>query len=262
MLVTKHASLAGALRHVRRLLLILVCGLALAARMAAAQTRCSSVDFNGDVPGSPPVTGGVNQPTQLTTSTGTTVLVQASAFGIGTQPVVLTASAPSRYVDVATAFPSVATGVVRVETMVSFDRLVDGYFLQTSVSIAVGAVLTRLHSRSDGTIGDFFGTGLGSYGANQPFRVRMDIDMSAKNWSFSLDDELNGFADDPVVANLAFVNPVGVLPSVGVVNSSLNIFPVVETGAAIAYDDITVDCPDIVTSNRATTWGQVKILYR
>jgi hypothetical protein len=163
---------------------------------------------------------------------------------------------------VGTTFPPVSNGTVRVEATVSFDRLIDGFFLQTSVSVSE-AVVTRLIVLSDGSVRDDFSrTLLGQYEANTPFRVRMDIDMTVDRWSVALDDELNGFDDDPVISDLPFENPSSVLPSVSVVHASFDVFPVRPIGGSIAYDDIAVLCPDGMTSVSRDTWGSVKLRYR
>ena len=89
------------------------------------------INFDADTPGAPPTTGGVNQPTTLSIPPGGTILVQSSANGINTQPVVITVIGPSIFGDVGINIDPVTSGTVRVEATVSFDRLTDGFFLQT-----------------------------------------------------------------------------------------------------------------------------------
>jgi hypothetical protein len=188
------------------------------------------IDFNQDIPGQPPATGGNNQPTSLFTDPGTSIIVQPSANRINTQPVLLTASAPDEFANVATDFSSVSTGVLRVETTVSFDKLTDGYFLQTAVPLAV---LTRLDVFSSGQIEDDASrTVVGNYTANNPFTVSIDVDMDSHTWSVAINNVLT--------TNLPFENPINVLPQVGEVDASLQIFPVHSSGASVAYDGISI----------------------
>lgn len=219
--------------------ILFLIGLLLGPFSAGAAAIDALFTFDDDIPTLPPATGGLNQPSSLLASPGTTVSVESTANGIFTQPVVLSVSAPSQFADVRFQFSPVSSGVIRVEATVAFDRLIDGFFFQTSVS-PDGAVITRLIATSTGAIADFFGTILGSYAPNQPFNVRIDVDMSARRWSVTIDNELDGFADDGVIADLPFVNPDAVIPSFGTVHASFNVFPVVVTGASVAYDDIRV----------------------
>ena len=147
--------------------------------------------------------------------------------------------------------------IVRVEASVSFDRLTDGFFLQTSVP---SAVVTRLIIRASGEIqdGKEF-TPVGEYEPNQPFRVRMDIDMSAKMWSVTVDNELNGFSDDVVFRNLPFLNPANVLPQVGKVNASLSQFGTAagQGLTTVAYDDISISLVAISNVLATTNRGEL-----
>ena len=58
------------------------------------------IDFDNDVPGSPPAIGGVNEPTSLDVSANTSVLVQSASNGINTQPVVLDEGGTGDFVSV------------------------------------------------------------------------------------------------------------------------------------------------------------------
>ena len=198
------------------------------------------VDFDADVAGQLPSLGGANQPTSLTAEPGTSIVVRAAANGIATQPVVLGAQTGQQYVSVNTSFPPVSQGLVRVEATVSFDRLALGYFLQTSVGSAT-TVVSRLTMNEAGEIKDYMGgVTVGTYAPNQPFRVRMDIDMSARTWSVAIDDEMNGFQDDPVTANLAFANDATAISAVGSVDASMQMSFTTSPPTTVAYDDIEV----------------------
>jgi hypothetical protein len=224
-----------------------------------AQPPCAFVDFNADTPGAPPAIGGPNQPSMLFIGPGTSILVQASANGIGSQPVVLSVSGQGQFVSVAKSFPPVSLGVVRVEATLAIGHLGNGFFLQTGVD-EEHAVVTRIMLLASGSIIDYFGTPLGTYAPGVPFRARMDIDMTADTWSCAIDNELDGFADDAPTSGIPFVNPTSVIPSVGAVNCSLLLFGEGPTATTAAYDDISVVCPG-VTAARPGTWGDLKLRY-
>lgn len=219
---------------------------------AATQEQIALIDFTNDVVGSAPALGGPNQPTSLFARPGTTLVVESSANGINTKPVVLTAAAPNSFGSVDYAFTPVAEGVLRVEATVAFDRLLWGFFLQTT-TCTLCAVVTRLDATDAGEIVDDKSRSVvGHYVAGQPFRVRVDVDMTAKSWSATIDNELDGFGDDPVASNLPFENPLWAIPYVGSVNASLAVFPVLPLGGSVAYDDIAVFVP-VVPDTTAPT---------
>ena len=224
------------------------------------------VSFDGDTPGQPPQTGGPNQPTYLEIRPGTSILVHATAIGITTQPAVITAQTAGQYASIATLFNPVSGGVVRIEATAAFDRLVDGYFFDTTAGSGPFpfAVVTRLITRDLGVIqDDGTRTTVGTYAPHQPLRFRIDIDMATNTWSATVDNEMNGFDDDPVIANLPFENPVEVLPTVGGAWASLSLFPTPSEGpTAVAFDDIQVFVPPPVSTATSTSWGRVKSIYR
>jgi hypothetical protein len=214
------------------------------AGVANSATELAHVDFDNDISGQLPATGGLNQPTDLFSQPGSSVLVQDQSNGIYTQPVVLTVQNAGAYADVRTLFDLISEGTVRIEATVAFDRLADGYFLQTIAGSgsSPSAVVTRLIMRDFGEIqDDVTRTYVGSYSPNQPFHLRMDIDMTEDEWSVAIDNELNGFDDDTVVSNLPFTNPTDSLPTVGGVIASLNLFPTLSVApTTVSYDDIHV----------------------
>jgi hypothetical protein len=165
---------------------------------------------------------------------------------------VLTAQGASQFATVTTLFSPIAEGVVRIEATVAFDRLADGFFLQTSAGSGPFplAVVTRLITRDFGEIqDDATRTTVGFYAPNKPFQVRMDIDMSADQWSVVVDNEMNGFNDDPVISNLPFENPVNHVPTVGAVWASISLFPTFSVApTAVAYDDIRVFVPALTVA--------------
>jgi len=206
------------------------------------------VNFDRDTPGQSPATGGDGQPSELLKPDGTSIDVLSDANGITSQPVVLKVPAEHLFPSVVTRFEPVSSGVVRIEATVAFDRLVDGLFLQTTAGSGSFpfAVLTRLITTADGEIqDDKTRMTVGWYAPNQPFRVRVDIDMTTKSWAVSIDREMNGFGDDPTVSNLPFENPDAVVPTVGAVWGSLLVFPTASAGeTSVAYDDIRIQLPE------------------
>lgn len=222
-------------------LLFFVCG-ANGANGANTGVEIINVNFDSDTPGQPPQTdSGPRSPSLVTGDPGTSILVEAYANGIATQPVVLTAQAASQYARVTKRFGDFSEGIVRVEATVAFDRLADGFFLQTFTGPPF-VVVTRLIMTDSGQIqDDKTRTPVGIYAANQPFRVRMDIDMTSKTWSVAVDNEFNGFDDDPVVQNLPFENPVAMVPTITSVSADFDLFPTLSVATtAVAYDDIRV----------------------
>lgn len=170
---------------------------------------------------------------------GSTIVVRSEANGITTQPVEVTVDTFSKFVSVNVDFEPVVEGMLRIEATVAFDRLFDGFFLQTAVPTAVAS---RLVVTRDGEIQDFADRmTIGSYSPNQPFRIRMDIDMSIRRWSVSVDNEIDGFEDDVIVSGLRFINDPNTVPRIGEFLASLDVFPTVSAGAtSVAYDDITI----------------------
>jgi len=196
------------------------------------------IGFDGDVPGLPPATGGIGQPSSFYGAPGT-VLVQSSAYGISTQPLVVR-SENGEYAGAGYTVGPIQSGILRVEATVAFDSFWSGYFLQTCSPIA-DAVVTRIDAIWNGTIREDTTAGvvLGTYVPNQPFRIRMDVDLSHQTWGASIDNELDGFADDPFYGGFIFDNP-GLWPhSVGTVRMDLNAFTSGSWG--VAYDDVVIE---------------------
>ncbi len=85
-----------------------------------------------------------------------------------------------------------------------------------------------------------YGTQVGMYQANTPFRVRKYVDMDSKTYSVVIDDEMNGFDDDLVYTDIPFTNSG--ITSINRVQASLVAYtnPDVISEDRIAYDDIVV----------------------
>ncbi len=214
---------------------------------AAAQEFSVFSDFQSDTPGSPPVTGGPSQPTGII---GSNVLVQASACGIATQPLEaadVDCSASEFYFGgIYFDLPAPVTNdVLRVEATVAINQLTNGVFFDTSTDYN-GSAVARLIFKDTGNIVDQFGVVLSTYAANTPMRFRADIDMVSKTWACTIDDELNGFEDDPVTSGLGFVNDPGTITQVGTVwfdlFGSFNKFTCTPP-RKIAFDDLLMFTP-------------------
>lgn len=218
-----------------------------------------TTNFNNDVVGLPPAVGGPNQPTALVDGSGTTVTVQASAFGLIDQPVVVE-SPNDNYVSVNWIFPEVVDGTVRCEATVATDSLINGYFLQTaSINDAVGA---RLVFVGTGQIREQSGVNIGFYVPESPFRVRLDVQPAAEEYCATIDDEMNGFGDDTEYCGLPVLNSGNFYP-IGGFYASLH--PAVSTQGAVAYDDILVEVVvvgptifvDDFESGNASKWSSI-----
>jgi hypothetical protein len=67
----------------------------------------------------------------------------------------------------------------------------------------------------------------------------MEINMSSKTWSATVDNELNGFADDSVITGLPFANDPSLISGVGELTTYLQVMDGLGT-ASVAFDDLSV----------------------
>jgi hypothetical protein len=211
---------------------------------AGAQDFTIFSTFSGDTPGAPPMTGGPDQPTTIINGG---VLVKTNANGISSQPLEVSdgdCSASSFYFGGVTYdLPApVEDGVLRIEATVAVNQLTTGIFFDTDTE-AYGPGIARLQLNGLGQITDNVGTVLGDYTANTPLRFRADIDMASKTWACTIDDELNGFEDDMVMAGLAFTNDPAIINQIGrvhlVLYGSFNIYTCTPP-RSVAYDDVLI----------------------
>jgi hypothetical protein len=194
------------------------------------------------------------------------VLVQASSTGIASQPLEVAdgtcSNSPSFYLGgVYYNLPAPVTGgVLRVEATVAANQLTNGVFFDTA---GLGLAIARLNFQDNGTIEEQFDVVLSSYAANTPVRFRADINMDAKTWACTIDDELNGFGDDPVVSGLAFANDSASITQVDKVYldlfGSFNIFTCT-VPRTVAFDDVLIAAPapllvDGFESGGTTAWS-------
>lgn len=191
--------------------------------------------FDDDVPGQIPTIGGASQPAGFHPPRGTTtVLVQEEANGISTQPLAVTLAA-SGLAGAYYEFPLVTDGTLRVEATIALSRtdLLLSSFFQTGVTPS-DIVVTRVRMNVGGEI--IAGrTPIGTIEPATPFRLRVDVDLDSQTWSASLDDELDGFENDPVFSSLSFLNLPSEIPGVGSVSLDL-------LGASLSasFDDILI----------------------
>ena len=82
---------------------------------------------------------------------------------------------------------------------------------------------------------------MGTYAANSPFRIHMDMDIGAGSGSFTLDDELNGFLDDTTLTGLNLVNDPIIISDVGALFGTVSAAPTLafDFPVSVAYDDIS-----------------------
>jgi hypothetical protein len=134
------------------------------------------------------------------------------------------------------------SGSLRVEATAAFNQITRGIFFETSAS-AFSTSITRLNFNGDGNI-EANAIDIENYQANTPFRFRADIDMDTKTWSVAIDDELNGFGDDPVVGGLQFTNSPSSIDQVGQVYMGLfggfGAWPC-SGSRVVAFDDILIE---------------------
>jgi hypothetical protein len=195
-------------------------------------------NFDEDIVDFQPFTGGLNRPTSIQFPASGHILVVSESVGLQTQPVEIYLPDDSEFGSIGYQFEPVSTGTLRVEAIVSIERPVNGYFLQTAAGPS-RTIVARLGLNAIGEINGYFEPTIGTYSPGQPFRIRMDIDMDSKTWSVVMDDELNGFEDDELLENLEFLNGPDSVSEVSWLGADLN--PFQRSGESrIAYDEISV----------------------
>ncbi len=239
--------------------IVIGAALLLVSGVTASQTFVITSNFDADTPGSPPATGGPDEPSGVINGG---VLVQTDSNGISTQPLEVDDGSCNQgyFGGVYYTLPTpVTAGGLRIEATVAVNQLTDGVIFDTWISFMSTSVV-RLRIIDDGTIADQFGTVVSSYAANTPLRFRADIDMASAAWACTIDDELNGFSDDPVVSGLPFVNPPSIISQIDTVYLGIfGSFNACSGSRVVAYDDVTIfDFPPIFTdgfeSGKTDAW--------
>ncbi len=235
---------------VMRLATLLLCVITAGLSPATAVELPLLSDFNSDTVGFPPATGGADQPSSVDQLPGGSILVQTSAYSLSEQPVVLMSGAGEAQ-SVIYSFDAIGDGTVRLEFLFSASVNHAGYFMQTmSETTIVGA---RLILTSNGQI-IAQGSMVGTYTANSPCNLRIDVTPSSETYSVTVDNELNGFADDTTYSGIAYMTTG--YPFISAVWASLN--PYTTNPVSLAYDDIFIGVllfEDGFESGDTTAWS-------
>jgi hypothetical protein len=213
-------------------------------------------DFADDTPDSPPALGGTNEPSTLNIPGSGSILVKSAALGLNDQPCLIDQAGSAAYGSINFEFDPVIEDLLVFEATLSINVLRNTYVMQTAAS--TGGVVSRLLLTDTGLIVDKDDTVLGEYSAGVPFRCRMTVNIQDENWDCMIDDELDGFENDPVTEDLPFSNDPSVLPDVNKALASLG--HVADGVAQVAYDDIRIEAVE-VTATAAGTWSSVKSIY-
>ncbi len=213
-------------------------------------------DFNLDKPGFPPATGGPNQPDVLADPSGGSILVQASAHGLATQPCVVDDGGFGNYGFIRFSFDPVTESILRVEAVISLNQYMNTYPVQTAAFS--GNVATRLGAFDNGDLTDYLGTIVGSYSPGVPFGVRMDVNPMTSTWTCIIDGELDGFEDNVSYQGLGYVNDPAIVPDLGHVYFDINTWNT-EGVSAIAFDDILISLDG--TASAGSSWSWLKTIY-
>jgi hypothetical protein len=207
-----------------------------------------------------PLTGGLNQPTSTSASTSTSVVtVEDASCGL-TSRVLQIANANNTTTgqtgEVTYTFDTLWNGVVRVEATVGFSALTASTFLVAMDQY--GSTVFNLQTTSGGIIIDNNSVTMGRYSANTPFRIRMDIDMSSKSWTFIQDTERDGFDDNTVITSRPFGTNITEINRI-----RTQLYTAANAGAmTAAFDDIVIAQADLVVSNvRAINYTNDYIEY-
>lgn len=188
-----------------------------------------SIDFESETPGQLPITYGPG----VRAVGAATVSVAVAPNGFTSQAIQMTVSDSSSYAGANYSFTPVSTGGLRIEASLAFDSLINAMlFIGRTGSTQV----FRLSAGTSGTLSGGYGS-LGSYVPNVPVRVRCDVDLDREEWALTVDDEGNGFGDDPVFAGLPWVNRPCVVPDIDSIDLFFRSFS--GTGS-LAVDDVTL----------------------
>jgi len=208
-----------------------------------ATTTLVDNDFESYPVGSPPPQTGGNDPTRLILQPDSSALIRNGWLGIPSNSLVLQGTYPS-YANVRWSFPAATEGVLRVECVISLQQPAN--LLLAHTSDENGASASTVSCRDSGTIWAGHLTGAqqaGQYAAGVPFAVRMDFDLAAETFVVSVDNELDGFADDPATAPVPRIN--GHIPFLGIAHTYAGlVFAGGTTSATVAYDYMRVQVLD------------------
>lgn len=204
-------------------------------------------DFESDVVGAPPATGGDGQPTSF--SGYGTVTVENAALGMPSQAVVIRGSCEPEPTFLRFDFDETTT--IRVEATTSLQHLIDAYV--AFITTVRGVLITRIGVNRWGDVygeysnysGTIFRVPVGRYVPGQPFRMRMDVDGVATTWSVTIDDELDGFSNDQVVPNIKYLVRQPAHPTT-VARAYVGIDGISASGGVGCTDQTSIACDNVL----------------
>jgi hypothetical protein len=208
----------------------------------------AEINFDGDTPNNPPSTGGVGEPSGYGSNLGATLLVQTSTNGIASQPVVGTVdvgqTASIRY-----DFTPIWNGALRYEATISMSQFAVSIITEASASALVSPSPRIIQWLETGSGGELYAVPsyrlVGNYKPKQPFRYRIDIDMTARKYSIIIDSELNGFDDDPVYGDIPFFQADNTAAPSHIGKVKFVAYTPLEVGntgvTSVAFDDIYIE---------------------
>jgi hypothetical protein len=196
-------------------------------------------DFEGDTVGEPPLTGGANQPEAWGASVSVSVMIVSGAGGIPSQGLQISDSGFqgdgwARY-----NFGPFDSGVTTIEGICSVNKLALMDICGTSVNTGTSISRVLVNPRYE-MYGLYITAMAAHYQPNRPFRFRIQVNMTAKKWSFVIDNELNGFGDDQVINDIDFMNDPSSINSISKFLAQYSGGSTTISGQTIIYDDIFI----------------------
>jgi hypothetical protein len=213
-------------------------------------------DFNSDVPGFPPATGGEQEPSSLVLPPGGSIFVHAGTMELDDQPCVIDQGPGNSYGSIDFHFAPVIDHLLVYEATFSVSQFMTGMLMQTATDN--GIVVSRFFAMDTGRLEDQFGTDLGQYLPNVPLRCRMTVNMVDENWDCLLDYEMDGFENDVAIEDLPFTNSASVIHDVSQALASLGYSGY--GGVLVAYDNIDVYQQEYAPAT-GSSWSSLKALY-
>jgi hypothetical protein len=185
--------------------------------------------FNNDTVGQPPSVGGPDKPSYFG-GTGS-VTVQATALGINTKPIVLEA-APNQYAYVSWFFEPIVNSILRFEATISISGSF-GNFYTMSLAGDLGQFVD-IYSKNGTLLMRPTFQEVGTYVPGVPFRARIDADPQNQQSYVTIDNELNGFWDEPTIL------VTGSTAAVNILSAGFSVNPEMSYSGQIAWDDISL----------------------
>lgn len=176
---------------------IVVCAFVLTSTFTVAAEFPVMADFSFDFVGHPPQTGAFqHRPEYIVETPGSIFEVIGSTLGLAEQPVILYDGSGGyqclgwTIVDTLNELVIDATFSIATFTNAYIHKSFDGG----------GTLVSRLEVRSDGTIRPSFPSSmvLGIYSPGEPFRIRIVLSHTTTVYRVAIDNELDGFEDDPL----------------------------------------------------------------